>query len=66
MLMAESLGLGTCLTGYASEALQVLLAARAELGLPETNRVYHVVTAGRPAETFRLVPPRKSAQVRWL
>ena len=66
VLMAESLGLGTCFAGYASEALRALPEARAELGLPESHQVHHVIAVGRPAEAFRLVPPRRPAQVRWL
>ena len=65
-LMAESLGLGTCLTAYASEALRALPDLRAELGLPESHQVHYVLTVGFPAEDFRLIPPRKLAQVRWL
>jgi nitroreductase/NAD-dependent dihydropyrimidine dehydrogenase PreA subunit len=65
-LMAESLGLGTCITGYASEALGALPELRADLGLPESHQVHYVLTVGYPAGEYRLLPPRKPAQVRWL
>ncbi len=65
-LMAESLGLGTCITAYASEALRALPELRAELGLPESHQVHFVLTVGYPAEDFRLIPPRRPAQVEWL
>ena len=65
-LLAESLGLGTCLTAYASEALRALPELRAELGLPEAHQVHYVLTVGYPAEGFRLLPPRRPAQVNWI
>ncbi len=65
-LTAESLGLGTCITAYASEALRARYDLRADLGLPDSHQVYHVLTVGYPAEDYRLIPPRKSARVHWL
>lgn len=66
VLMAETLGLGTCITAYASEALRALPDLRADLGLPESHQVYYVLTVGYPGEEFRLIPPRRPAQVNWL
>jgi nitroreductase len=65
-LMAETLGLGTCITAYASEALRALPELRGELGLPESHQVYYVLTVGYPAEEYRLIPPRQPAQVEWV
>ncbi len=65
-LMAESLGLGTCITAYASEALRALPELRADLGLPEAHQVHYVLTVGHPAEEYRLIPPRRPAQVSWV
>ena len=65
VFMAETLGLGTCLTAYASEALAALPALRAELGLPDHHRVHFVLTVGYPAEQYQLVPPRGPARVTW-
>ena len=65
-LMAETLGLGTCITAYASEALRALPDLRASLGLPASHQVYYVLTVGYPAENYRLIPSRKPAQVDWL
>ncbi|MEN6641131.1 MAG: nitroreductase family protein [Armatimonadia bacterium] len=65
-LMAETMGLGTCITGYASLALQALPELARETGVPEGNEVYYVVVVGRPAEDWQMVPPRKPANVRYV
>jgi hypothetical protein len=65
-LLAETYGLGTCITAYASEALRALPDLRARLGLGEEQVVHDVLVVGYPAETFRLIPPRHPAGVTWL
>ncbi|MCE5238804.1 nitroreductase family protein [bacterium] len=65
-LAAETLGLGTCITAYASLALQALPGLAREVGVPEGNEVYYALVVGHPAEEYQLVPPRKPAQVTWL
>ncbi len=65
VMMAETLGLGTCLTAYASEALAALPELRAKLRIPEQNVVYDVVVVGYPAERFQRVPGRKALEVDW-
>jgi len=64
-LMAETLGLGTCITAYASLALQALPGLARTVGVPEGNEVHYVLVVGHPAEEYRLIPPRKPAQVTW-
>jgi nitroreductase len=64
-LSAETLGLGTCITAYASEALRARPDLRAALEVPETHQVHYVLTVGYPAEHWQQVPPRRAAQVRW-
>ena len=64
-LTAETLGLGTCITAYASLGLQALPELAREVGVPEGHEVYYVVVVGHPAEQYQLIPPRKPAQVRW-
>lgn len=66
VLMGETLGLGTCITAYASEALRARPDLRTDLGLPDSHQVYYVLTVGYPAEDYRLIPPRHPAQVSWL
>lgn len=65
-LMADSVGLGTCITAYASMALQALPELAREIGVPEENEVYYVLVVGHPAEGYPLIPPRKPANVTWL
>jgi len=65
-LMAETLGLGTCITAYASLALQALPDVAREVGIPEGNEAYDVLVVGHPAERYQLVPPRRPAGVQWL
>ena len=64
-LMAAAQGLGSCITAYASMALQALPDLARETGIPEGNEVYAVVVVGHPAEEYGLVPPRKAVAVEW-
>jgi len=66
ILMAEAHGLGTCLTGYATDALRLLPEARAALGLPVGNQVHQVIVLGWPVEGFRRVPERDPVKASWL
>jgi nitroreductase/NAD-dependent dihydropyrimidine dehydrogenase PreA subunit len=65
-LMAEALGLGTCITAYASLGLAALPDLRTAAGVPEGNDVHHVVVVGYPDEGFSLVPPRRPLRASWL
>lgn len=65
VLMAETLGLGTCITAYASLALQALPELRARAGVPAENDIHHVVVVGYPAESYRAVPPRRPVRATW-
>ncbi|HOS93537.1 MAG TPA: nitroreductase family protein [Armatimonadota bacterium] len=66
VLMAEAHGLGSCITGYASDALRMLPDVRHWLGMPETNEVHYVLAVGHPAERYHGIPPRRAAFVRWM
>jgi len=65
VLMAEAHGLGTCITGYASDALRQRADIRKWLSIPETNQVHYVVALGWPEEQFARVPVRRPAKVEW-
>jgi len=65
VLMAEAHGLGTCITGFASDALRARADIREWLGIPPGNQVHHVIVVGWPAEEFRTVPARRPARVQW-
>ncbi len=64
-LMAQARGLGTCITAYASLALQALPRLAGQLGVPENHEVYQVVVMGYPAEVWQLCPPRRPLPVQW-
>lgn len=64
-LMAESMGLGSCITAYAHLALQALPELRARIGVPEGNQVYAVLAVGHPAEQYQLVPHRRPLRIEW-
>ena len=63
-LMAEAMGLGTCITAYASLALRALPELRATVGVPDDNQVHYAIAVGRPAEEFRLTPHRRPLRVK--
>lgn len=65
VLMAEAQGLGTCITGFASDALRHRADLREWLGIAPSNQVHYVIVLGWPAEEFRRVPERRPAQVQW-
>ncbi len=64
-LAAETRGLGSCITGYASDALRALPETSAWLGIPEGNEVHAVVALGHPAERFLRIPGRKPVRALW-
>ena len=52
LLAAQAMGLGTCLIGYAVEAIAHSRALRRSLRLPLDERVYSVIALGHPAVAF--------------
>jgi nitroreductase/NAD-dependent dihydropyrimidine dehydrogenase PreA subunit len=65
VLMAEAHGLGTCLTGFASDALRSRPDLRERLGLPPGNQVHYVIALGWPAESFHGTPDRRPVRADW-
>ncbi len=65
-LMAHSLGLGSCITAYASLALAQLPGLRADIGIAAEDEVYYVVAVGKAMDEYHLVPPRKPVNVRYV
>lgn len=66
VLAAEVHGLASCITGYASDALELLPAARERLGIPPEHRVHQVVALGYGAERFLRIPDRRPDEARWV
>lgn len=66
LLAAHAMGLGTCLIGFAVEAMNRDAAIQQTLGIPRKERVRAVVALGHPDECYRTVAGRRSATVRWV
>ncbi len=65
MLVAPSLGLATCLIGFALPAFQRDRTLRALLALPPDAVVHAVLIAGYPATPYHRIPPRPAVPVSW-
>jgi nitroreductase/NAD-dependent dihydropyrimidine dehydrogenase PreA subunit len=65
VLLAESLGLGTCINGYFPAACQRDKAIRHTLELPEKHRVYAACTLGYPRVRYRRLVDRAKPTARY-
>jgi nitroreductase len=65
LLAAHTLGLGSCLVGFAVSAMEKDAAIRSAVGIPRGERVHAVIALGYPAETYLRVAGRKKAAVRF-
>jgi len=64
LLAAHSMGLGTCLIGFAVAAMEKDKSIKLFLGIPETEDVYAVIALGYPDETYERVVGRKKVSIR--
>ncbi|MEW6665949.1 MAG: nitroreductase family protein [Thermodesulfobacteriota bacterium] len=64
LLGAHVLGLGTCLIGFAIEAMKRDRNILRRIGMPDDERAYAVIAIGYPNEKYRRVAGRKRALVR--
>ncbi len=64
LLAAHAMGLGTCLIGFASEAMKHDRTIARKLGIPDEEKVHAVIALGWPDETYRKVCGRKKPVVR--
>ncbi len=65
LLGAHSMGLGTCLIGFAVEAMKRDPSVKRSLGIPAEETVYAVVALGYPNERYEVVAGRKKPVVRF-
>lgn len=65
-MMAHFLDLGTCLIGFAVEALNRSPEIKAELDIYEKNRVHAVIALGKPAIKFHRHSLRKNYSVEFI
>lgn len=59
LLAAHSLGLGTCLVGYAVAAMQQEASLQQKIGIPKDETVYAVIAVGYPDEIYQRPAGRK-------
>lgn len=64
LLGAHCLGLGSCLIGFAVEALRRDVRIKRALGLPSQEEVYAVIALGWPREVFHRPTGRRPPSVR--
>jgi len=65
LLAAHSLGLGTCLIGFAVAVLNKEKKIAESLNIPDDEKPYAVIALGHPAEHYHYVAGRKKAVVRY-
>jgi nitroreductase/NAD-dependent dihydropyrimidine dehydrogenase PreA subunit len=66
LLGAHSMGLGTCLVGFAVAAMQKDASIKAALTIPSDEPIYSVIALGYPDETYLRPAGRKKPLVRWM
>lgn len=64
-LAAHTMGIGTCLIGFAVEAMRRDPSIRRALGIPESEDIHAVIALGRPAITYLRPAGRKPARIRY-
>jgi len=66
LLGAHSMGLGTCLVGFAVAAMQKDTSIKVALDIPPGEPVYSVIALGYPDETYSRPAGRKKPLMRWM
>jgi nitroreductase/NAD-dependent dihydropyrimidine dehydrogenase PreA subunit len=64
-LAAHTMGIGTCLIGFAVEAMSRDRSIGRAMGIPETEDIHAVIAVGRPAVTYLRPAGRKPARIRF-
>ncbi len=66
LLAAHAMGLGTCLIGFAVEAMVRARKVKAAAGIPEDHRVHAVIALGQCRERYRRTTRRKEARITYV
>ncbi|THB78714.1 MAG: 4Fe-4S dicluster domain-containing protein [Desulfobacteraceae bacterium] len=66
LLGAHAMGLGTCLIGFAVNAMKRDTSIQDRIGIPGDEQIYSVIALGYPDEIYRTVTGRKKATMRVL
>jgi nitroreductase len=64
-LAAHTMGIGTCLIGFAVEAMRRDRSIQRSLGIPGTEDIHAVIALGKPAVTYLRPAGRKPARIRY-
>ena len=64
LLAAHSMGLGTCLIGYAVAAMKQDPSIQQSLGIPAEEQIYAVIALGYPDEAYCWIAGRKKVTLR--
>ncbi|HSB51822.1 MAG TPA: nitroreductase family protein [Dissulfurispiraceae bacterium] len=65
LLAAHSIGLGSCLIGYAVAAMKKDRTIQRAMGVPDEEEVYAVIALGYPDESYQTVARRKTIKPRY-
>ncbi len=66
LLAAHAIGLGTCMVGFAVEAMKRAPKIKTALGIPGSERVYAVIALGKPKEKYERLTGRKKVTPRFV
>jgi len=66
LLAAHTMGLGTCMIGFAVEALKRDKTIKQKLSIPLMENIYAVIALGYPDEKYVRVPGRKKIDIRFV
>ncbi len=65
LLAAHAMGLGSCVIGFASAALNRTPKIHRMLGIPESEKVHAVIALGRSREPYKRLAGRKKVTIRY-
>lgn len=65
LLGAHAMGLGTCLIGFAVEAMKADPSIKTYLDIPVKEKVHAVIALGYPDESYQRITGRKKAVIRF-
>jgi nitroreductase len=65
LLAAHSMGLGSCLIGYAVAAMKRDPAIQGHIGIPANEDIHAVIALGYTGEVYQHIAGRKKVTQRW-
>jgi len=65
LLAAHTMGLGSCLIGFAVEAMKADNSLQEKIDIPKAEKIHAVIALGYPNETYRRITGRKKPIIRF-